>query len=444
LNIPREEEHDYAQNIIDTIREALIVLNEHLRVLSASRSFYRQFKTTREQTEGRLIYELGDRQWDIPELHHLLESIIPEQITIEDFEVQHCFESIGEKIMLLNARRVIREQGKPAFILLAIEDITERITADKLLRESEKKFRKFVEEINSIIIGFDREGRITFFNHFSEKLFGYHRKELIGKPIFRTIFPCTDSSGKSNAPDCDEIFTDPARYYENESEGMHKDGHRIWISWSAKAVHDNAGIITEILIDGNDITDLYRQRKSERERLRGILDNLGSGVILLDKKGTLLTFNKTVMEWYGYSHESEMWEHSSDYITEFDLSDSEEKPIPFEMWPVPRAINGEYVKNFEVKLTRKRTGDSRWISFTTAPIYGSVGEVIHVLVSLFDITERKYAEEQIRQKVALLENANKELEKFNRIAVEREMRMIELKREINALCNQLGESHTSD
>ena len=97
LSINGEEDRVYAENIINTVREALIVLDENLRVVSASRSFYQQFQVAREQTEGYLIYELGNRQWNIPQLRQLLESIIPKKISIEDFEVLHRFETIGEK-----------------------------------------------------------------------------------------------------------------------------------------------------------------------------------------------------------------------------------------------------------------------------------------------------------------------------------------------------------
>ncbi|MFW6254785.1 MAG: PAS domain-containing protein, partial [Chitinivibrionales bacterium] len=104
MSIVTEEARQYAQNIIDTVREALIVLDEDLRVVSAGCSFYRQFQLRPDQTEGRLIYELGSGQWDIPDLRRLLETVVAEQTTVEDFEVRHHFETIGEKIMTLNAR----------------------------------------------------------------------------------------------------------------------------------------------------------------------------------------------------------------------------------------------------------------------------------------------------------------------------------------------------
>jgi two-component system CheB/CheR fusion protein len=111
---------DFAESIVDTVREPLIVLDAGLRVVSANRSFYRGFLVRPEETEGQLLYELGNRQWDIPELRELLEEILPKQSTFRDFRVTHDFETIGKRTMLLNARQV-RQEG---LILLVIADVT--------------------------------------------------------------------------------------------------------------------------------------------------------------------------------------------------------------------------------------------------------------------------------------------------------------------------------
>jgi len=120
------EARDYAESIVSTIREPLVVLDNDLRVVSANNSFYKTFKVTQEDTKNKLLYELGNRQWDIPELRKLLEDILPRASVINDFEVTHSFPVIGEKTMLLNARKMIQKHNSQPLILLAIEDITER------------------------------------------------------------------------------------------------------------------------------------------------------------------------------------------------------------------------------------------------------------------------------------------------------------------------------
>jgi PAS domain-containing protein len=104
-----ENSHEYAERIINTVREPLIALDQDLRVVSASRSFYEFFKVNPEDTMGQLIYDLGNKQWDIPKLRELLEKVLPEKEAFDDYEVIHNFQDIGHKVMLLNARKVYRK-----------------------------------------------------------------------------------------------------------------------------------------------------------------------------------------------------------------------------------------------------------------------------------------------------------------------------------------------
>ena len=137
----------FAESIIDTMRDSLLVLDAGLRVVSASREFYRTFGVTREETEGRLIYELGNGQWDIPRLRALLEEILLQNATFRNFEVEHTFEHIGRKVMLLNARRLRRGPGERELILLAIEDATARRDAEEARREAETRFTEMVKNV---------------------------------------------------------------------------------------------------------------------------------------------------------------------------------------------------------------------------------------------------------------------------------------------------------
>ena len=122
-------------NILDSIREPLVVLDTDLKVLLANQSFYRTFNVKPDETEGMVIYDLGNRQWDIPKLRELLEDILPERTEIKDLKVEHEFETIGRKIMRLNARRILRKSKETQMILLVFEDVTEREDQKRDLEE---------------------------------------------------------------------------------------------------------------------------------------------------------------------------------------------------------------------------------------------------------------------------------------------------------------------
>ena len=137
-----DEAREFAENIINTVREPLISLDQDLRVVTASRSFYEFFKVKPEETVGQLIYDLGNKQWDIPRLRELLETILPQKNTFDNYEVEHDFATIGRRIMLLNARQIQRALDKERIILLAIEDITEQKHAENAREEAFARIRK--------------------------------------------------------------------------------------------------------------------------------------------------------------------------------------------------------------------------------------------------------------------------------------------------------------
>ncbi len=121
-----QEARQLAENIIATIREPLVVLDGELRIVSASRSFYETFRVAPAETEGRLLYETGQGQWDIPRLRQLLEDILPKNTQLDGFRMEHDFPAVGHKALLLNARRIPAEEQRRGLILLAMEDVTPR------------------------------------------------------------------------------------------------------------------------------------------------------------------------------------------------------------------------------------------------------------------------------------------------------------------------------
>lgn len=133
----------YYQEITDTIREPFVILDKELIVVTANQAFYKTFKVMKLETEGQLIYKLGDNQWNSKKLRELLEDILPKHKFFNGFEVTHKFSSIGERTMLLNARQIDGKQ----LILLAIEDVTERT---KLKKDTEKMTDNLLKQKDSL------------------------------------------------------------------------------------------------------------------------------------------------------------------------------------------------------------------------------------------------------------------------------------------------------
>jgi len=142
----------YAENIVDTVREPLLVLDQDLKVRSANRSFYQTFGVTPQETEGALLYDLGAGQWNLPELKNLLGTILPMNSRLEDFQVDQDFPGLGRRTMLLNARKMYRMGNRTETILLAFEDITLKKEAEQALlraKEEAQRTSKFKDQFLS-------------------------------------------------------------------------------------------------------------------------------------------------------------------------------------------------------------------------------------------------------------------------------------------------------
>src|SRR3982074_1570927 len=171
---------NYAQNIVDTVREPLLILDTTLRVQSANRAFYQTFHVSSGETENHLIYWLGNGQWDIPDLRRLLEDIVPKSSVFNDFELEHTFPVIGRRVMLLNARK-LQAGHHGELLVLAMEDVNARKRAEEALLEAGALQSAIFNSANFSSIATDEKGVIQIFNVGAERMLGYAAIELMAR-----------------------------------------------------------------------------------------------------------------------------------------------------------------------------------------------------------------------------------------------------------------------
>jgi len=255
----------YADAIIETVREPLVVLDAHLKVLSVNWSFCDTFRATVGEIIGSSIFDLGDGQWDIPALRKMLQDILPTNTKFDNFEVDHVFPTIGHKIMLLNARRIYEEGIGTQKILLAIEDITERRQGDIQLKVSETRYRRLFEAAQDGILILDADtGHINEVNPFLVDMLGYIPDEVMGKKLWEIgAFKDTGASKRAFA----ELQSKGYVRYEDLPLTT-RDGREIAVEFVSNVYSVNHHKVIQCNI--RDISD----RKKAEEALRNAHNEL--------------------------------------------------------------------------------------------------------------------------------------------------------------------------
>ncbi len=176
------EARKFAESIVTTINQPILVLDHQLRVMAANPAYYRAFQECAKETIGANFFNLGAGHWDVGEVRQNLSSILPLNTTLEGFQIEQTFAKIGRRILKLNARRIYRQENETDTLLVTIDDYTARYRA-------ESKFRDLLESAPDPMIIINEEGEIELLNRQTEHVFGYDRGELIGKPIECLIPP---------------------------------------------------------------------------------------------------------------------------------------------------------------------------------------------------------------------------------------------------------------
>jgi two-component system CheB/CheR fusion protein len=194
---------DYAEGIVDTVRDPLLVLDEHRKVRSANRSFYRKFQVRREELEGKPFEQLGNPRWVPPVLIAALDRLAAHP-AVEDARLEDTPSRFAGRSMLVSGRPLLRP-GQPPWVLLAFEDLTEQMRSDAAVRRSERALREMLGAASEAILIANGNGLITYANEMAARTFGYPLEELTGTSIEKLV----PEDRREEQPEPEEMFTPP-------------------------------------------------------------------------------------------------------------------------------------------------------------------------------------------------------------------------------------------
>ena len=417
-----EDIQNYAQNIVDTVREPLLILDATLRVRSANRAFYQTFHVSPRETEGRLIYELGNGQWDIPDLRTLLEDIVPKSSVFDDFELEHTFPDIGRRVMLLNARKLQAGQHGE-LLVLAMEDVTARKEAEEALLKAGALQRAIFNSANFSSIATDEKGVIQIFNVGAERMLGYAAAE-----VMNTITPADISDpqeviarakalsvelGTPITPGFEALVFKAARGIEDiyELTYIRKDGSRFPAVMSVTALRDAQDTIIGYLLIGTDNT-ARKQVEAERMLLdqrvrdqqfytRSLIESNIDALMTTDPRGIITDVNKQMEALTGCTRDELIGAPFKDYFTDPDRAEAGIKLVLAE---------GK-VTDYEL-TARARDGLETVVSYNATTFHDRDRKLQGVFAAARDVTERKRFEMQMREQAAKLSDLHHRKDEF--------------------------------
>jgi PAS domain S-box-containing protein len=347
----------------------------------------------------------------------------------------------GEKLWeSVSISAIKNDEDEVTHFVAVKQDITDWKQAQQAVMESRAKYRDLVENANSIIFQMDTLRNITFFNRYAQDFFGYSEAEILGRNIVGTIAPETESTGRNLEVLFQDLVKHPERYVENENENIRRNGELAWVAWTNRAIYDDENRLSEILCIGIDRTEQKRVEeivKNSEQRLGQIVDFLPDPTWVIDSEGQVVTWNQAMENLTGIAAADIVGKGNYEYALPFY---GERRPVLIDL---VRDWDSEFEKKYlSIKKVGKKLVSESYhpnlgdgglhLSGNASLIYDAAGQVAGAIESLRDVSERKHMEEELRRNVD-------ELGRFNKLAIRREIKMIQLKEEINQLLCQLNQ-----
>ncbi|PWB58415.1 MAG: diguanylate cyclase [Nitrosomonadales bacterium] len=417
--------------IADSSEDAIFALDLEGRFILLNR--------TVERGTGKLAQEiLGRNEAAIfpPETAHRQMAdnrrVIDSGTTVDFEEVVPL--SFGERVVLTSKSPLRDESGKVIGLLGISRDITERKRMEEALRRERDRSQRYLDTVQTLIVALDAEGRITMINSAGCQLLGYTQAELLGRQWFEHCLPQPEGMEKVYSVFRRIMDSDleHAEFFENPV--LCRDGRQRLIAWHNACLTNEAGEIIGTLSSGEDITERKQAEAALREseaRYRSVVDSVKEVIFQTDAQGMWTFLNPAWTEITGFTIDESLGKLFLDYVHPDDRQRNAELFEPL----IQR--KKDYCRH-EIRYLH-RDGGFRWIEVYAQLTLDEKGRIAGTSGTLSDITARKTAKEALYQQAEELRQHNAELERFNRATVGRELDMIALKQQVNALSRQLGE-----
>ncbi|HWQ90863.1 MAG TPA: chemotaxis protein CheB [Clostridia bacterium] len=397
---------EYTEAIIRTTRDPLVVLSADLRIHSANEVFYEMFHLSPSTVEGRLIYELGNGEWNIPQLRELLEDILPRNTFFTGFEVNHNFASVGHRVMLLNARTLKGPEGKTQRILLGIQDNTEIAAAQAQLGQSEIRYRRLFEAAQDGVLLIDpATHRVLDANPFLTELLESTREELQNKT------PCELGLFQTQAA-CTVFFDRLRREGTLRQVGVPlrtKSGGLRQVELICNVYHEDEKEIMQWNV--RDLTARQEAQEALRqseERYRALAEHVPQLIWTSTPEGQFDYLNQ---QWANYtgvaaaSHLGRGW---------LEAVHPDDRDRTSDCWKA--ALDRQQDLQLDYRL-KNAAGDYRWFEVRGVPLLDAEGRLMKWFGTCTDIEDRKRAREALERAVtertAALRETVHELEAFS-------------------------------
>ena len=251
----RESQERY-RSLFDGSKDGIIISDANGRILDANAATAQLTGYTKPDLIHKLVYDLDDTI-DLSAYQEYFNRIQSGEAFNSEISIQH---KQGQTIHAEFSSKKITFAGIPCIHTTA-RDITSRREAEEALRQSEANFRELVQNANSLIIRFDTQGRIKFFNEYAQTFFGYDESEILGRTLIDTILPTVASNGRPIKEEIQDFMRNPEQYKTNELENVRRNGERAWITWTNRPILNGKGEVIEFLWVGVDVTELKQTRR---------------------------------------------------------------------------------------------------------------------------------------------------------------------------------------